>query len=313
MLNLRLLVVALVLLACAGCMQARQRYDGTGQSEQPAAPAAEPTTATELRSKRIVLFAPTAAAPLAKVYPAARLEFAFAMADRVDLLMKGHDGRVGEVLPDSDAARWNEGRVPATAGANVVVLTQILSIELVKGGRGIGSRPDRIDAVAELRALDVNGTLIYRKRAVGDADVHEKPKVVSDDGKPESLAAWDALDRALADFRSFISARNELADQPVRLTDQLGPEATLVPVIVDSDPAKADVLIDGDFRGTTPLTLKLPPRQVKVRIERQGFEPWERSLVPSVDMRIQPALVPMAAPVPNPAPAPAAGEEPPAG
>lgn len=298
MLTLRLCVVISILLASAGCMQARQRYDGTVKSDAPVT--AAPTTAEEFRQQRIVLFAPTSLGPLAAIYPAARLEFPFAMADRVDLLMKGHDGRVGEALPDSDAARWSAGRVPATAGAHVVVLTQVLTLERIRGGTGLGSRPDRMNAVVELRALDVNGVVIYRKRALGQADVARMPKVVSEDGRPESRAAWEALTTALSDFRTFLSALNELANQPVRLNQQ--PAESAVPVIVDSDPAQADVLIDGAFRGTTPLTLMLPAREVRVRIERQGFLPWERMLVPSIDMRIQPALVPVPA-----------AEQPPAG
>jgi hypothetical protein len=254
-----------------------------------------------VRRERIVLFAPTGLGPLATFDPAARLEFPFALADRVDLLMKGHDGRVGEVLPDSDSPRWNEGRVPATAGAHVVVLTQVLSLNRVKGGTGLGSRPDYVEAVVELRALDVNGTALYRKHAVGEADVSEKPKIVTDNGKPESLAAAAALDVALSDFRAFLSAQNELANQPTGLAD---PTAQIA-MVVDSEPAGADVLIDGVFRGTTPLKLSVPARQVKIRIERQGFIAWERVLVPRADMPIKPALIAI--------PAPVAAEPPPAG
>jgi hypothetical protein len=304
----RILAIALVLLACAACRRAGQTYDGT---TAPATAAEEPATVAGHTRQRIVLFAPTGIGPLAAIYPAARLDFPHALADRVDLLMPGHDGRVGEVLPDSDAKRWDEGRVPATAGAHVVVLTQVVSIDRVEGSIGIGNRPSRVDALVELRALDVNGVAIYRKRAVAQADVPTSPKVVSADGRPESRAAWEALDSALSDFRTFLAARNELADQPTALSQQPGPAAAaLVPVTIDSDPPKADVMIDGRFRGTTPLTLKLPAREITVRIERQGYAPWEKQgLVPSPDMTIQPALLPLAVPAPTPAP-PGAGEQP---
>jgi len=275
-------------------MQAKQRYDGTNQPEILAVDPAAPVTAADLRRERIVLFAPTALGPLAPFDPAARLEFPFALADRVDLLMKGHDGRVGEVLPDSDAPRWNEGRVPATAGAHVVVLTQVISLNQVKGGTGLGSRPDHIEAVVDLRALDVNGAVLYRKHAVGEADVSEKPKIVTDNGKPESLAAAAALDVALSDFRTFLSAQNELANQPTGLANP----PTHIAIVVDSAPSGADVLIDGTFRGTTPLKLSMPARQVKIRIEHQGFSAWERDVVPRADMPIKPALIPIPLPVP---------------
>lgn len=295
----RLLVLVALILAAAGCTREKQRYDGATAPVD--AKPVDPTSPDALRAKRIVLFAPVAIGPLAEVYPAARLDYAFALADRVDLVMHGYDGRVGEVLPDADAARWNEGRVPATAGANVVVLAQVVGLSMQKGAIGVGNRPDFHEAVVELRALDVNGALIYRKRAIGQADAVKTPKVVSPDGRPESRAVWDALDIALGDFRAYLSARNELASQPTRLNEL--PPGELVSVTIDSEPNKADVLIDGAFKGTTPLAIKLPPREVTVRIERQGFQPWMRAVTPSADMTIQPVLAPAAAPAPA-APAP---------
>ena len=72
-------------------------------------------------------------------------------------------------------------------------------------------------------------------------------------------------------------------------------EAVLVDVMVDSIPPNADILIDGTFLGNTPVTVPLPVREITVRVERQGFQPWERTLTPSSDMRIQPALEPLEA------------------
>jgi len=296
MLIMRAVAVVFMVTTCCACMQAKQRYDGTSQPDTPARASDAPVTADEVRRERIVLFAPTALGPLATIDPGARLEFPFALADRVDLLMKGHDGRVGEVLPDSDAPRWNEGRVPATAGAHVVVLTQVLSLNRVKGGIGLGSRPDHVEAVVELRALDVNGVALYRKHAVSEADVSEKPKIVTDNGKPESLASAAALDVAMSDFRAFLSAQNELVNQPTGLANP----STRIAMLIESEPSGADVLIDGAFRGTTPLNIGIPARQVKIRIERQGFSAWERDLVPTADMPIKPALIPLPATVEPP-------------
>ena len=65
----------------------------------------------------------------------------------------------------------------------------------------------------------------------------------------------------------------------------------LIDVAFDSDPSKADILIDGAFRGTTPQVLPLPGKEVTVSIERQGYQPWTRKLMPATGMKIQPALV----------------------
>ena len=47
---------------------------------------------------------------------------------------------------------------------------------------------------------------------------------------------------------------------------------------VKVDPQGAAVQVDGQFVGTTPLTLEIPPGQHAVRVELSGFEPLEQEL-----------------------------------
>jgi len=49
-------------------------------------------------------------------------------------------------------------------------------------------------------------------------------------------------------------------------------------VTIKSTPDAADILVNDKLVGTTPSTLKLPPGDIKVRIEKAGFQPWERTL-----------------------------------
>jgi PEGA domain len=49
-------------------------------------------------------------------------------------------------------------------------------------------------------------------------------------------------------------------------------------VTIKSTPGAADILVNDRLVGTTPSTLKLAPGEVKVRIEKAGFQPWERTL-----------------------------------
>ena len=88
------------------------------------------------------------------------------------------------------------------------------------------------------------------------------------------------------------------------------PPVVTVQMIIASIPDHADVLVDGKFRGTTPLALNLPSVPVEIRIERQGRIPWTRTLTPEVGMQLAPALeeiasAPAIVPVPAPIPAPA--------
>jgi len=250
-------------------------------------PAAVSTTATA--EDGLVLFAPVASGPLAKAYADARLDFAYELSNRVDLLAKSDvDGKVGEHLPDSDSDEWTKGPVGATRGARLVVLTRILSITTDDGVVSPEGRVSRVTATVDLRALDAKGMQVFAKKAVSSTPTtSSSAKMMGDAHKPESQAAWQACSTAVGALISFIDQRNDNVVASSAPTEAGG----LVLVQVDSEPTRADVIIDGVFKGTTPMQLTLPARNTAVRIERQGYQAWERTLVPTVGMRIQPALV----------------------
>lgn len=287
------LLLAVLALVLAGC-QDRNRWTEEDARVAQAKPPANPDSLA--RDARIMLFAPTDPGPLAAIHPDARLDFPHRMATRVDVLMRDWDGRVGEILPESGAKRWEEGRVPATGGTHVVVLTRVLDLRRIAGQPGVAARPDRVEALAEVRALDVAGRTIWRRKASAEADVPTSPKTVTPAARPESRAAYDALDAGLGALRQWLATQPDLTKQPQGGIEPAA--ATLVAVEIDSDPKGADVLIDGVYRGTTPQKLKLPPRALTVRIERQGHQPWERTLSPEEGMRIQPVLLTLGAPAP---------------
>lgn len=51
-----------------------------------------------------------------------------------------------------------------------------------------------------------------------------------------------------------------------------------VSVVIDSRPDHAEILLDGKFVGTTPLSYRLPPGTHKIELVRPGFGPWLREL-----------------------------------
>ncbi len=282
-----LILLAVVLVAAASC-QRRGANKWDAPAEGTAATAATSDAAPAVAdTRKIILFAPVATGPLTPMYKDAKLDFAYELANRVDLLGGDADGRAGEHLPLSDADDWTKGRVPETAGANLVVLTRILKLETLDSGGGPNGRESRIQATVDMRGLDVNGFQVFAKKAVASASTGGSPKLMGDAARPESTAAWNACSTAVGALITFIKSRNDLATTP---STETGPSVVLVPI--DSDPAKADVLTDGQFKGTTPMKLTLPTtKPVTVRIERQGYQPWERTVTPSAQMRIQPALI----------------------
>jgi hypothetical protein len=271
----RLLLTAAVLTAATGCTL----REGNRWSE-PAAPAAakSATTAATVAGPKVILFAPLALGPLAEIHPDAKILWASDLALRVDILGgQGLDGRFNEFIPASDDSQWGTKKVGGTRGAHLVVLTQVLEF----GSKTVGSEP-QVTATVEMRAVSAEGNVVFRKRGFGEAPDVRSPKLQGPANDPRSKATWDACSNAVGALLKHLEAES---DDPVLA------QAGLVAITVRSDPAGAEIIVDGIYRGTTPMELKLPPRVVQMRIEKDGWLPWQRNVQPAADMKIEPALV----------------------
>ena len=51
------------------------------------------------------------------------------------------------------------------------------------------------------------------------------------------------------------------------------------PEQLDASPRNAEVYVDGEFRGTAPVTLQLPAGTHEVEFKLAGFTTWSRALV----------------------------------
>lgn len=49
-----------------------------------------------------------------------------------------------------------------------------------------------------------------------------------------------------------------------------------------SDPAGADVIIDGKYAASTPSSLQLAPGDHTVSIEKAGFKAWQRTITVTI-------------------------------
>lgn len=285
--RMRLLAILLAVLACTACApRDRNTWHPAPPGGTSSSRVARPD---EPAPRRIaVVFAPVALAELAALLPEAHTGFAYDLADRIDVLgaKADADGLAGPALPLSDDAAWRAWPVAGTAGADLVVLTAVQSITRREEGLNAqGQRRVACTALVEMRALDTFGNIVFSKRGRGDWEGVPSPKFTATEARPEARAAWTACSNAVGALLDFLEKRNEAVTE--------GPAPTaerLVEVEVASDPAGADVLVDGIFRGSTPCTLKLPVRRMSVRLERAGWQAWERVLVPDAGMKIRPAL-----------------------
>lgn len=85
-----------------------------------------------------------------------------------------------------------------------------------------------------------------------------------------------------------------LATQPVVTPAPSSPVASedLCTVLLKSAPEGADIYLDGKFVGNTPSTVRLPPGDHIVTIEKPGFKQWLRNLtvIPGASITIDATL-----------------------
>jgi hypothetical protein len=165
----------------------------------------------------------------------------------------------------------------------------------------IESGPDVADYLVELVSPDTNGAS------------HHKGKVVVMDrrsGDPVGGKSAVAMDMLLADACGIITVQwavhssellgmreieNVLEPHP-GATPQAAPNNT-ANVSITSNPSGADIQIDGNYVGSTPSEVKLPPGTVLIKIQKKGFNAWERRLkISGGDVKVSADLDASAAP-----------------
>ena len=243
-------------------------------------------TGSKAEGSFAVVFAPVDTTAIDPLWKDASNQFAYDLANRVDILGKDADGWASETLPRSGDPAW---AAPATVagGADWVVLTRLLSVE--PGPSPFGPQ---LVAKVEMRAFDAHGKEVFRRTTHGTASTEVPPKLVSPENQPPVVAAWNACTNANSALIEALRLRNDRFIEPAAPVQPVEPSEPVV-ITVTSVPDHADVLINGKFRGTTPLALTLAPTAVTVRIERQGYQPWTRELTPAAAMQVSPALEPL--------------------
>lgn len=279
------IVVIAATLVLAGCRSAR-----SWPADGP------PETLQEGNRNRVVLFAPLELGPLAATYPEARLKYARDLAVRLDLLFDNTQSWVGETLPPSDDPRWADGAVGAAAGAHVVVLTEVLEINQPKANPGF---TPRVEALVRMRGINAKGEEIYRNELTGTVADETFGKLMHEGAKPQAKAVWEASKKLMVGLGNWVE-QQPLPEPGDVWKPRDRDQAPLVDVMISSTPEGADIFVDGVFRGTTPSNVPIPVRELTLKLERQGYQVWERTFTPESNMSIAPGLEPLPGAGPTP-------------
>ena len=278
----RSLLVGLCLLLFTACERDRVWIDPTTSDEE------DPNKVSQMEG-RLILLAPAAMDAIKQYYEKASRGYAKQVINWLD-------GRVGSTsflyapsLPSADDARWGKDTVAAAAGSNLVVLVILKSLEEVAGVNAPGGPRTDLKATVQVRVIDASGNEVWTKTHHAQVENSMSPKFRSGPGSSAGRAVWNANKKCISALKDWFDAKSDtetFGKKDEQVESQLGQ----VKVRITSTPVGADVLVDGQFKGNTPLDLYLPLKEVDIKIERGGHESWQRKLTPSAGLEIKPIL-----------------------
>ena len=183
-------------------------------------------------------------------------------------------------------------------GANVLAMGTILNVSSEvqhSSGYGVRTQKTTVKASVRIRVVDIASGEVRFSRVCNAQQSYDSstnggrsPGFGSQNNNFEVIKA--AINQVGNDESFFTALRKSGAAAPASDSgdDSAASKAKgsddekTVEVSFEPTPAKCDVLIDGEYRGTTPLKLKLPVKKsVKITIRKSGFEAWEATMTPS--------------------------------
>ena len=92
------------------------------------------------------------------------------------------------------------------------------------------------------------------------------------------LFSWKEGNRVGSQFLRALAEQIQKTPTPTNAATAERESSAAGTVIIRSVPEGADVLVDGTFMGMTPATITLVVGDHVIRVEREGFKDWERTL-----------------------------------
>lgn len=141
------------------------------------------------------------------------------------------------------------------------------------------SLPEEVEAAMDKRAsMGALGNLDnYMKMQAADALRDAAQNEGGGAGLGAGLGAGFAVGNQMANAFSGMQGGGQQQQQ--QDGQSAPPSSAEVPVTITSEPAGADIEVDGSYEGNTPSQLSLAPAEYIIRVARAGFKPWERRVI----------------------------------
>jgi membrane protease subunit (stomatin/prohibitin family) len=140
------------------------------------------------------------------------------------------------------------------------------------------SLPPEVEAALDKRASmgAIGNVDQYMKFQAADA-LRDAAQNEGGGGMGVQLGAGFAMGNQMVN--AFGQPGQQAPQSQQNLGQAASPSNTEVSVTVTSEPAGADIEVDGSYEGNTPSQLSLAPAEYIIRVARAGFKPWERRVI----------------------------------
>lgn len=207
---------------------------------------------------------------------------------RVDaMLLESEFGRLSGLVDQEKAAKLGK-----MLGAKFIIMGTILDVRAQKksfSGYGVATQNTQVSCAVRVRVMDIaSGSVSISKIVRGS----ESFMTSQFGGTSDSDVAYSVIEAAL----------NQLKDDDEFKTaiEQAGGKAEAgnaakgnIEVEFSPTPANCDIEIDGKYVGGSPMKRSFARGQkLKLKISKDGFNSWEKTLVAEPDLRVTPELQP---------------------
>lgn len=202
---------------------------------------------------------------------------------RIDaFLVETEFGAMSGLVDDEKAVKLGK-----LLGANLIVLGTITDIhEDTRDFQGFGvrTRTSEVKSQIRVRLLDIATGAIRFSKTLKGSKTYTQSSFGQTSSSDRASAAVEAALEKLADDEPFKAA---LLGKRAEAT------ADLVEVEFAPKPDNCDIEIDGKYVGGSPQKRRLPAgKEVKVRIAKDGFKEWQRTISPEKGLKLTPELGP---------------------
>lgn len=191
-------------------------------------------------------------------------------------------------LRDSVQTGTGLSRLGRLLNADAIVTGSILRYDVERRtfkGYGTSALQDVFRMEISLQILDVATGRVRFSKNFDVESTTEYPK--------ETSAPREPIDRTSELLTELVNgAQKEVRSALMQMAGGLETAGQFIEVPITTQPAGADVILNGAYVGSTPYTLRVTLDMHEVKLEMPGYESWRRRIKVQPGMRIDVNLVP---------------------